>query len=1288
MTFKQFREVFIDEQKSVKERRAAAGLTTDADPDSDQSDNFPKTGLALSGGGIRSASFGLGFLQAMYERGVLRQVDYLSTVSGGSYVGCFLSSSIADQNEKNKSITVDPSADQTQVADIDDPLEQCADSSRPAKPDERGKEFSSSNSCAYRDQFQSELSLLPKRNTSGISDKPGVSRYQGAYTDDLLRLTKAGETLNRPLPFFNRLFLGMLLINLTAFSGLIAIAALFAMAFRVLNEHSISYVLTELGFTGDLMFPWFPVSLLFISWLVTSYFSRERSLRDVKTEGRWRQINNVVFLLLVASALMAIASLLTVADPWVPVLESQSDGLAATKTRESATHWLSLLSNLAVAGVIAALVPYIRPKALIRSGFDSKSPTTHKWVFNIASRALLFGVPLLVFGLLCQENISGYQEKRQDRYALAPMSIAKWHSFWRRVEQEAIGEEYAPDSFWTEWSNDTNPDKGISKHLWNTVKYKSDPDIEQSIQISAKLSKRSQDFSILKAWNPKVALSLWNPVSFPERVDQRLDNLRWREEFTDLVNRECLADPGLYRYFHLDKNPDGQKRDEAFVRHYERARDLESTAMMYVRNERLKELQGNIDELKTFVSDEDNNGKIEFEKAKEELEQFKELHKKIQNTNWELLPIEDIRAEQLDESPPGPKWGLQDNIDELEEYVSDEDNVADEKKLDEAQNDLARFRRLQDEIQKTNWDLLRSHYGDDIRSYDTIFSYVVLADDQTSRGVIAICFGILFLLFGFLVPLNDISIHRYYRDQLAKVWMNPIGSQRYDARITKVDTIKVGFPYHLINTTLHNFDPTDDPELFIFSPKYCGSHQTGFADTAKYGGFVNYADAMAVSGAAVSPMATRNPLVRVLLFLGNFRLGRWVPNPGLDRESQFPATPLPTMWNTLLRDSRHQRYCFVTDGGVADNTGIASLLHRRCRVIIAVDASQDEQSHFHDLLRLMESQRIALGQTFSGVPFKTSQGVMSTNPDKVPDDGKPPELERIPLDMIQESRSHFVVIQVAYPSDRYADDAGLSGTQIGYIIYIKPSFDGDESAELTQYREVNKDFPHDPTYDQFFDTEKFEKYRGLGRHIGEEVWTHLFKEFAEKNNRPGPDGLSPPWLSHWKPESEPADREAEPEPPTSPGAVPDPTDPSPPAPDLENAQDETEVGGELNAEPQTEDAPAYAFSPENMTLDELRHKLFLPRNSMDYKILLLKHWLDHEDPSIRMQVCSLVGELFEGRYIEDRRRLCLLLIRHTEDNPNEKKDVLEVIVKTLRMPRARQIKQVKTFFEKRDKSKS
>ncbi len=53
-------------------------------------------GLAISGGGIRSATFALGALQSLGQNGVLDDVDYMSTVSGGGFIGSHLSARIAE----------------------------------------------------------------------------------------------------------------------------------------------------------------------------------------------------------------------------------------------------------------------------------------------------------------------------------------------------------------------------------------------------------------------------------------------------------------------------------------------------------------------------------------------------------------------------------------------------------------------------------------------------------------------------------------------------------------------------------------------------------------------------------------------------------------------------------------------------------------------------------------------------------------------------------------------------------------------------------------------------------------------------------------------------------------------------------------------------------------------------------------------------------------------------------------------------------------------------------------
>ena len=81
--------IHIDNRrKEMKKRAAAAGRKFG---DRTQA---PLTGLALSGGGIRSASVCLGALQALHQRDGIEGVDYLCTVSGGGYIGCSLTAGL------------------------------------------------------------------------------------------------------------------------------------------------------------------------------------------------------------------------------------------------------------------------------------------------------------------------------------------------------------------------------------------------------------------------------------------------------------------------------------------------------------------------------------------------------------------------------------------------------------------------------------------------------------------------------------------------------------------------------------------------------------------------------------------------------------------------------------------------------------------------------------------------------------------------------------------------------------------------------------------------------------------------------------------------------------------------------------------------------------------------------------------------------------------------------------------------------------------------------------------
>lgn len=59
----------------------------------------PKVGLAFSGGGFRATGFGLGALRALHDRDVLRDIEVVSGISGGSFLTAMWAYGPADFDE-------------------------------------------------------------------------------------------------------------------------------------------------------------------------------------------------------------------------------------------------------------------------------------------------------------------------------------------------------------------------------------------------------------------------------------------------------------------------------------------------------------------------------------------------------------------------------------------------------------------------------------------------------------------------------------------------------------------------------------------------------------------------------------------------------------------------------------------------------------------------------------------------------------------------------------------------------------------------------------------------------------------------------------------------------------------------------------------------------------------------------------------------------------------------------------------------------------------------------------
>ncbi|MEM1324254.1 MAG: hypothetical protein AAGG75_28605 [Bacteroidota bacterium] len=91
-----FEDVIREEDKQLLLRRQRLH----GDQETEETLQKSKFGIALSGGGIRSATINLGILKTLNLFGLLRRADYLSTVSGGGYTGAYVQATLKKEGEE------------------------------------------------------------------------------------------------------------------------------------------------------------------------------------------------------------------------------------------------------------------------------------------------------------------------------------------------------------------------------------------------------------------------------------------------------------------------------------------------------------------------------------------------------------------------------------------------------------------------------------------------------------------------------------------------------------------------------------------------------------------------------------------------------------------------------------------------------------------------------------------------------------------------------------------------------------------------------------------------------------------------------------------------------------------------------------------------------------------------------------------------------------------------------------------------------------------------------------
>jgi hypothetical protein len=343
-----------------------------------------------------------------------------------------------------------------------------------------------------------------------------------------------------------------------------------------------------------------------------------------------------------------------------------------------------------------------------------------------------------------------------------------------------------------------------------------------------------------------------------------------------------------------------------------------------------------------------------------------------------------------------------------------------------------------------------------------VWSPLRYCDGLTVLALIA-CVSGAFAMF--LLNINLTGPHKFYRDQLAKTFVET-DADHSDIPLDGVNSSD-GAPYHLMNATL-NLPSSVSPVLrdrrgdfFVFAKHWSGAPSVGYFRTSKWksnGAEVDLATAMAISGAAASPQMGLGsmPTLSALMTLLNVRLGFWIAHP-MRQTIGAPGFLCLLREMTGASMSEAKPWLNVSDGGHIENTGVYELLRRRCKFIICIDGEADPESTFHGQMTLVRHAQIDFG-----VRIEPRLDEMRANPKS------------------KLTRTHSQLFKIHYPSEGPERPAA-----VGLMLYLKLSLTGDEAELLKRYRTVHPDFPHQSTIDQFYDEEQFEAYRQLGVHVAE-----------------------------------------------------------------------------------------------------------------------------------------------------------------------------------------------------------
>jgi hypothetical protein len=363
--------------------------------------------------------------------------------------------------------------------------------------------------------------------------------------------------------------------------------------------------------------------------------------------------------------------------------------------------------------------------------------------------------------------------------------------------------------------------------------------------------------------------------------------------------------------------------------------------------------------------------------------------------------------------------------------------------------------------------------------------------DSPGRVLLAFMFVIAVVgwLLGRLINTNRFSLHYYWRNRMMRAYLGVSRDEQEREksrnRFTDFDLQDNIYmhdlkqkplniaqkPLHVVNVTLNlaggeKLEWQDrKAESFTISPLHSGSYWLGYRDSEHYGGDngISLATSVAISGAAASPnmgyMMT-SPVVRFIMTLFNVRLGFWLGNPRKETYKRDSPTQSvrPIFDEALGKTDDQSPYIYLSDGGHFDNFGLYEMILRRSRFIIISDASTDPDYCYESLAYAIRQVRVDFG-----VPIEFRDKLQL---------GK----------NLGEANKYCAIADIRYSC---VDKPGGASDQNydGVLIYIKPSLDGSEPADVLNFHESDRDFPQDTIVDQWFGEAQFESYRMLGSHM-------------------------------------------------------------------------------------------------------------------------------------------------------------------------------------------------------------